>query len=188
MERNSPREEIFFSIQNNRTAWHQRSYSSSYDNEIKPYDTIWSVSRYRYSPRVISPMRLDEVHVAVLGKESHQLIISPERRERERTWQGNIRILFFCLCLNKRKFHQMTVVCWALMSFTKSMSMKHLLNQEERGREGQKINQANERQCKWVQGTGDSGKSLTCTRRRSEPDTSGLFQPQRDCHCTLIKW
>lgn len=29
-------------------------------------------------------MRLDEVHVAVLGKESHQLIISPERTERER--------------------------------------------------------------------------------------------------------
>lgn len=48
-------------------------------------------------------MRLDEVHVAVLGKESHQLIISPERRERERKQEGNERILFLCVCLNVRK-------------------------------------------------------------------------------------
>lgn len=49
-------------------------------------------------------MRLDEVHVAVLGKESHQLIISPESRERKSKPKGNERVHFLCVCLNVNKF------------------------------------------------------------------------------------
>lgn len=34
------------------------------------------------SPCVVSAVRLDEVHVAVLGQEGHQLLVGPEGRQK----------------------------------------------------------------------------------------------------------
>lgn len=37
-----------------------------------------------HSPSVVSPVRLDEIHISVFGQKGHQLIIGPEKRLIER--------------------------------------------------------------------------------------------------------
>lgn len=109
------------------------------------------IIRRGYSPSVISPMRLYEVHVAVLGKESHQLVISPARREKEERVRGEYEDTL-PLCLFKRKkvcpFNQMTVVCPGTNVICKIRVNTAFIESRERERESEEINQANERQCK----------------------------------------
>lgn len=40
------------------------------------------------SPGVVPAVRLDEVHVSVLGQEGHQLVIGPEMEGKHSVWTG----------------------------------------------------------------------------------------------------
>lgn len=46
------------------------------------WHVLQCLSTCQHSPSVISPVRLDEIHISVFGQEGHQLIIGPEERSK----------------------------------------------------------------------------------------------------------